>query len=223
MQRWGYDEYISIQDRDLESQQSPGFFTPDMLWWENTHNNPQCGDDGTAMIIPCAVAMKILASDDEEPSSPHENVMDAAPTIIISQPPQKGNEGHALLNVPVEESSDARRRIRRQRKSANHSKVHPLKKTEMCENWLAGRCPYGKKCMFAHGVKDLRTLPPHMRRRKKIDVPCKHFSQRGTCPYGRRCVFVHRKKKKRISDTDGGGSASRSPQKPICLVAINDP
>lgn len=31
-------------------------------------------------------------------------------------------------------------------------------KTQMCKNWVDhGKCPYGPRCLFAHGRKDLRT------------------------------------------------------------------
>lgn len=37
----------------------------------------------------------------------------------------------------------------------------PRYKTALCKNYLAaGRCPYGKKCQFAHGEAELRERPP---------------------------------------------------------------
>lgn len=29
-------------------------------------------------------------------------------------------------------------------------------KTRMCNNWEAGQCSYGARCMFAHGSSELR-------------------------------------------------------------------
>lgn len=34
---------------------------------------------------------------------------------------------------------------------------HPLYKTRPCRNWMAhGKCPYGRRCQFAHGSAQLR-------------------------------------------------------------------
>jgi hypothetical protein len=31
------------------------------------------------------------------------------------------------------------------------------RKTELCRNWGAGFCSYGKECAFAHGALELRS------------------------------------------------------------------
>merc|ERR1719149_536016 len=37
----------------------------------------------------------------------------------------------------------------------------PRYKTVLCKNFVAaGKCPYGKKCQFAHGQNELRERPP---------------------------------------------------------------
>ncbi|SAM01101.1 hypothetical protein [Absidia glauca] len=43
-------------------------------------------------------------------------------------------------------------------------KSQQLYKTELCRNWQEmGQCKYGKKCCFAHGVKDLKVAQRHSR------------------------------------------------------------
>jgi len=62
-------------------------------------------------------------------------------------------------------------------------------KTELCRNWEEyGRCPYGKKCLFAHGADELRSL-----RRNPLfkTSPCYWFYKVGICNHGKRCVFAH--------------------------------
>lgn len=39
------------------------------------------------------------------------------------------------------------------KKKKKKEESQPKFKTEMCKNWdLLGRCNYGKKCQFAHGL-----------------------------------------------------------------------
>lgn len=62
-------------------------------------------------------------------------------------------------------------------------------KTEMCETWgLYGFCVFGRKCMYAHGLDDLRTLdqPP----RYKSEA-CRNYNSADGCPYGKRCMYKH--------------------------------
>ncbi|KAI9004890.1 hypothetical protein CLU79DRAFT_672975, partial [Phycomyces nitens] len=62
-------------------------------------------------------------------------------------------------------------------------------KTEMCRNWTEmGQCRYGRKCRFAHGHDELRTVQRHARYKTEI---CKTYHLTGTCLYGVRCTFIH--------------------------------
>ncbi|KAI9300824.1 hypothetical protein BJ944DRAFT_252795 [Cunninghamella echinulata] len=64
-----------------------------------------------------------------------------------------------------------------------------LYKTEYCRNWSElGCCRYGEKCRYAHGAKELRSTPRHIRYKTQI---CKAYHQEGECPYGLRCTFIH--------------------------------
>ena len=72
---------------------------------------------------------------------------------------------------------------------AKHS-VPSLYKTRLCRTFMErGNCPYGDKCDFAHGTKDLSyDITKHPKYRTKI---CRSFQETGTCIYGDRCCFSH--------------------------------
>ena len=63
-------------------------------------------------------------------------------------------------------------------------------KVELCKNFIAsGCCPYGAKCRFAHGLKELlqnSELNSNFRTKN-----CKAFFLTGECKYGDRCNFKH--------------------------------
>jgi len=61
-------------------------------------------------------------------------------------------------------------------------------KTRLCEKFASdGRCPYGRKCMFAHGQVELREDKPSSFRTRA----CCEFESTGTCTYGLWCTFIH--------------------------------
>ena len=67
-------------------------------------------------------------------------------------------------------------------------------KTELCNNWATGFCPYGDYCAFAHGTEELRkkvTTSEHYKTKK-----CKQFFETGCCGYGPRCQFIHMEKRR---------------------------
>ncbi|KAI9498443.1 hypothetical protein BDB00DRAFT_755050, partial [Zychaea mexicana] len=69
------------------------------------------------------------------------------------------------------------------------TKQSVLYKTEYCRNWTElGQCRYGKKCRYAHGDGELRTVPRHSRYKTQI---CRAYHVDGACPYGVRCTFIH--------------------------------
>lgn len=58
-----------------------------------------------------------------------------------------------------------------------------FKKTKICKNWKnMGSCPRGDECLFAHGVKELKTFKHKL---------CKNYRETGTCPRGSECLFAH--------------------------------
>ena len=69
------------------------------------------------------------------------------------------------------------------------SKVDIKYKTELCKKFQnTGKCPYGYKCRFAHGKKELISKLQGVNYKKKL---CKTFNEKGYCPYGSRCSFRH--------------------------------
>ncbi|KAM6224683.1 mRNA decay activator protein ZFP36 [Rhynchocyon petersi] len=62
-------------------------------------------------------------------------------------------------------------------------------KTELCRTFSeSGRCRYGAKCQFAHGLGELRQASRHPKYKTEL---CHKFYLHGTCPYGSRCHFIH--------------------------------
>lgn len=77
--------------------------------------------------------------------------------------------------------------LRRRRYKVMPDKL--LYKTELCEKFEAnGSCPYGEKCLFAHGKSELRRKP---REKQRQNLLCKNYMMTGKCPYGKRCLFRH--------------------------------
>ncbi|CAF1479407.1 unnamed protein product [Adineta steineri] len=62
-------------------------------------------------------------------------------------------------------------------------------KTELCRPFTeTGKCKYGDKCQFSHGMKELRILMRHPKYKTEY---CRTFHTTGYCPYGPRCHFIH--------------------------------
>ncbi|CAF2498659.1 unnamed protein product [Rotaria sp. Silwood2] len=62
-------------------------------------------------------------------------------------------------------------------------------KTELCRPFTeTGKCKYGDKCQFSHGIKELRILMRHPKYKTEY---CRTFHTTGYCPYGPRCHFIH--------------------------------
>ncbi|ORX72279.1 hypothetical protein DL89DRAFT_216496, partial [Linderina pennispora] len=65
-----------------------------------------------------------------------------------------------------------------------------LYKTKMCDKYQRdGECPYGIKCVFAHGEHELRSREPANPLYKT--QMCQRFTELGECPYGEKCQFAH--------------------------------
>ncbi|XP_059642497.1 zinc finger CCCH domain-containing protein 39-like [Cornus florida] len=79
-------------------------------------------------------------------------------------------------------------------------------KTQLCTKFRLGNCSYGNHCHFAHGIGDIRKLPPGKQgrvveiwdenRRIISERLCRKFWNGEECPYGVRCHFVHKGLKK---------------------------
>ena len=79
---------------------------------------------------------------------------------------------------------------------------------------------YGKKCRFAHGDQELRTVQRHVRYKTEI---CRTYHMTGTCLYGVRCTFIH-DESARLTDDDGSTSSSSSSTltTPACTLTTNN-
>ncbi|XP_069500349.1 mRNA decay activator protein ZFP36 [Ambystoma mexicanum] len=62
-------------------------------------------------------------------------------------------------------------------------------KTELCRTFTdTGKCKYGAKCQFAHGLEELRVMNRHPKYKTEL---CHKYYLYGDCPYGPRCNFIH--------------------------------
>lgn len=105
-------------------------------------------------------------------------------------------------------------------------------KTELCNKFMeSGRCPYGTRCQFAHGERELRRSKRTTDRRFKTQK-CRNFHNHGTCRYGKRCQFIHDESEKELMAMRGeqGQQASagqqsphRSPSQSPCKSADTSP
>ena len=67
------------------------------------------------------------------------------------------------MDDPIEEEFSSSDESTQPRKASNKSS-NPIKKkdyvkfkTEMCKNWsVMGKCNYGRKCQFAHGLTEIK-------------------------------------------------------------------
>lgn len=86
-------------------------------------------------------------------------------------------------------------------------------KTEMCKNFqLTGKCKFGSRCCFAHGLEELRQKT-QLGKSYKLKV-CKNYHELGYCKYGQRCQYVHLKEGELFSDIlqTAGNKIARSLQ-----------
>jgi butyrate response factor 1 len=61
-------------------------------------------------------------------------------------------------------------------------------KTELCNKWEQGACPYADRCRFAHGLHEMRPVIRHPRYKTEV---CRMVLNGQVCPYGHRCHFRH--------------------------------
>lgn len=69
------------------------------------------------------------------------------------------------------------------------AKNHNLEKfkSRLCGNWLKyGECPYGDKCMYAHGTTEIYANNDMYKTTK-----CKNQEKYGYCKYGNKCQYLH--------------------------------
>lgn len=75
--------------------------------------------------------------------------------------PMSSNEDQTEQRLTKEEGSRRPKRNKKKKEKAeDNAALDPVRyKTKMCKNWqLHEKCPYGPRCLFAHGVKEMRTF-----------------------------------------------------------------
>ena len=73
--------------------------------------------------------------------------------------------------------------LRSVKMNVNHDQYNLKLKTEICKNWMCGKCDFGDRCNFAHGESELVSVTRF--------IPCKNWTKYGRCPYGDKCHFEH--------------------------------
>ena len=67
-----------------------------------------------------------------------------------------------------------------------------LWKTKLCSTHERGeKCPFGKKCAFAHGKGELQPPGWIMRDRRYKTKLCNNHKMCGECKHGTQCMFAH--------------------------------
>ncbi|KAJ2657604.1 hypothetical protein IW148_005084 [Coemansia sp. RSA 1199] len=112
---------------------------------------------------------------------------------------------------------------------------NPRYKTKLCEKYeQEGECPYHHKCVFAHGLGELRVResqpPPPLRTDDSYNRShgasgsrfnmnplyktrlCQRFGELGECPYGEKCQFAHGEVELRVSPEPVTPRTPREPQ-----------
>lgn len=106
--------------------------------------------------------------------------------------------------LSTEDDDDARSQISSLDTQKRANQQQPFRvdktkfKTEMCKNWMTiGKCPYKKKCQFAHGSEELvrKDVPENFKTKK-----CNSFHINHYCPYGTRCQFIHNDPKRLLKN-----------------------
>lgn len=107
--------------------------------------------------------------------------------------------------------------------SGDSKAADPAFRTKLCAHWHAGKCQYGDRCIFAHGVAELRTFgdPDMVEAAAGTPTPsddsapasenpayrtqiCTRWME-GSCQYGDRCNFAHGEEQLRQFGGTGSG------------------
>lgn len=101
---------------------------------------------------------------------------------------------------------------RNQRNNQNSNRY----KTELCRPFEEnGKCKYGDKCQFAHGIHEIRNLQRHPKYKTEL---CRTYHTVGICPYGPRCHFIHSpSERKNYSNTSPKQRRDRTVERPKLL------
>ncbi|KAL6945262.1 hypothetical protein ACO0QE_002711 [Hanseniaspora vineae] len=106
-----------------------------------------------------------------------------------NQKHQHQNQHQHPVSVPAAPRSPKHARANPQRKLEINKINKSLYKTELCESFVTtGKCRYGNKCQFAHGLSELKLKDVTDNYRTKH---CSSWIKYGYCKYGNRCLFKH--------------------------------
>lgn len=101
----------------------------------------------------------------------------------------KSTTNHHQNQVSAAPRSPKHARANPQRKIEINKINKSLYKTELCESFVTtGKCRYGNKCQFAHGLSELKLKDVTNNYRTKH---CSSWIKYGYCKYGNRCLFKH--------------------------------
>ena len=113
--------------------------------------------------------------------------------------------------------------------SGDSKTADPAFRTKLCAHWHAGKCQYGDRCIFAHGVSELRsfgdpdmveagagppslsdeTIPASENPAYRTQI-CTRWME-GSCQYGDRCNFAHGEEQLRQFGGTGSGVTRFAP------------
>jgi len=176
----------------------------------STASTPFGTTPGHSVVTPL-----VLDMDDDDNNDAEENIetVDASVLSLCADGEVKINES---LTPKVVKSSTPRTLAGRP--VVKDARVY---KTELCEKFQEnGECPYGLKCQFAHGEKELRQrgnisvraaeeLSPEQKAQDDVNEElgesskkspdlrsyktelCRSFNRTGYCRYGLKCQFAH--------------------------------
>jgi len=90
-------------------------------------------------------------------------------------------------NMTTDSESGKKKRKRKKKSIEDNKACDALRfKTRMCKNWeLTAKCPYGPRCLFAHGKKELRSYDINNQSiivAARTRSPCRNFFSMGRFP-----------------------------------------
>ncbi|RWS08525.1 Zinc finger protein 36: C3H1 type-like 1 [Dinothrombium tinctorium] len=142
------------------------------LFLANKSNTATSQTTSAAIIYPLIAYNGVKKTNSESDETSHPSSTSCSPTSSI-----EGYKDKRKLPVPPK----------------HNVMYHPSRyKTEICRQYTElGHCEYADRCLFAHGLFELRPLPN--RHPKHKTEKCTAFHETGFCTFGPRCSFIHSK------------------------------
>lgn len=114
-----------------------------------------------------------------------------APAAEEEEGSEAGSEDSTSQAPPSNAANDSeagkKKRKRKKKVVEDNRACDALRfKTRMCKNWeITGKCPYGPRCLFAHGKKELRSYTENNQTiltASRTRSPCRNFFSLGRFP-----------------------------------------